>query len=357
MDENEFVLEDRIAKIRAINEQHDLLNNGYISFSGGRDSKITSDVFDIALPNNKIPRLFLNTGIEYSKMVKYVKRLADKDDRIIIYNSGVNINKMLNEYGYPFKSKQHSHNWAIFNNNREEISKYIDMIEKDKSLLMNYDFIHNLPTGIKTTIKYIYGMREREREISTSIKGCPNKLLYQFEGCPNTNIKYSDMCCYKMKKEPAHKWEQENNRHIAITGMRAEEGGMRNQNGCTIFDDDNKLKKFHPIKVVSEQWEEWFIKKYNVELCELYYPPYNFKRTGCKGCPFDLNIQETLNTMYKLLPKEYYQCLHLWKPVYDEYIRIGYRLKYYPHERGVQMTIDDYLGEKENDNKRNTRVH
>ena len=28
-----------------------------------------------------------------------------------------------------------------------------------------------------------------------------------------------------------------------------------------------------------------------------------------------------------------YQCLHIFKPVYDEYIRIGYRLKYYPHER------------------------
>ena len=104
MDENEFMLEDRIAKIRAINKQHDLEHNGYISFSGGRDSKITSDLFDIALPNNKIPRLFLNTGIEYSKMVKYVKKLAEKDDRIIIYNSGVNINKMLNEYGYSFKS-------------------------------------------------------------------------------------------------------------------------------------------------------------------------------------------------------------------------------------------------------------
>lgn len=82
-------------------------------------------------------------------------------------------------------------------------------------------------------------------------------------------------------------------------------------------------------------------------VCDLYKPPYNFKRTGCKGCPFDLNIQETLNTMYKLLPNEYYQCLHLWKPVYDEYIRIGFRLKYYPHERGVQMNLFDYINIKE----------
>ena len=147
------------------------------------------------------------------------------------------------------------------------------------------------------------------------------------------------MCCYKMKKEPAHKWEQENNRHIAITGMRAEEGGMRNQNGCTIFDDNNKLKKFHPIKVVSEEWEDWFIKKYNVELCELYYPPYNFKRTGCKGCPFALDLQEQLDKMKELLPNDYKQCEILWKPVYDEYRRIGYRLD----KNTNQMSIFDFM--------------
>lgn len=36
--------------------------------------------------------------------------------------------------------------------------------------------------------------------------------------------------------------------------------------------------------------------------------------------------------MQDILPNEYKQCLHLWKPVYDEYVRIGYkRLKEYPH--------------------------
>ncbi len=33
---NEFLLSDRIAKIRAINEQYNLLDNAYISFSGGK---------------------------------------------------------------------------------------------------------------------------------------------------------------------------------------------------------------------------------------------------------------------------------------------------------------------------------
>ena len=38
----EFTLEDRLAKIRAINEQYDLEHNAYIAFSGGKDSCVVS---------------------------------------------------------------------------------------------------------------------------------------------------------------------------------------------------------------------------------------------------------------------------------------------------------------------------
>ena len=158
----------------------------------------------------------------------------------------------------------------------------------------------------------------------------PKCLRYQFTPEYKENgIKLSDKCCYKLKKEVAHRWEKENDRFIAITGIRASEGGMRALNGCTIF-EGNSLKKFHPLKVCSDEWESWFIKKYKIQLCKLYYPPYNFDRTGCKGCPFALRLQEELDVMKELLPNEYKQCEILWKPVYDEYRRLGYRLKKRP---------------------------
>ena len=69
------------------------------------------------------------------------------------------------------------------------------------------------------------------------------------------------------------------------------------------------------------------VHKRNIKLCNLYYHPYNFKRTGCKGCPYSINLQEQLEVMEKYFPFEYKQCKFVWKPVYDEYIRIGYRLK------------------------------
>ena len=85
--------------------------------------------------------------------------------------------------------------------------------------------------------------------------------------------------------------------------------------------------KFKPLNPITDEWEQWFIETYNIKLCELYYPPFNFKRTGCKGCPFSLDLQEQLNIMEKYIPNEAKQCEIIWKPVYDEYRRLNYRLK------------------------------
>lgn len=116
----------------------------------------------------------------------------------------------------------------------------------------------------------------------------------------------------------------------------ASEGGVRETiQSCIITDKNGKLKKFHPLLKVSEEWENWYIESRNIKLCKLYYSPYNFKRTGCKGCPFALKLQEQLEVMYTLLPNEYKQCEWIWKPVYDEYRRIGYRLK-----KNIQTKLD-----------------
>ena len=131
-----------------------------------------------------------------------------------------------------------------------------------------------------------------------------------------------------MKKKPVHKWEKENNKTIALTGMRREEGGMRTQiKGCILVDDKTNHIKFHPLLVVDDEWENEFVQRNNIKLCKLYYPPYNFKRTGCAGCPFSLELQEQLDIMEELLPNQKKQCEYIWKPIYNEYRRIHYRLR------------------------------
>lgn len=154
---------DRTEVIKLTNEKYDLLNNGYISFSGGRDSTILHYKIDEVFPNNRIPRVFIDTGIEYQYIRDFVLELAKNDDRFIILKPSQPIKQMLDKYGYPFKSKQHSHNYSIYCNNKEEIHKVMQMIKDNPKLKEDYNFIHNLPKGVKTIVKYLTGERERER--------------------------------------------------------------------------------------------------------------------------------------------------------------------------------------------------
>lgn len=287
MDANEFILFDRIEKIKQINAEYDLENNSYVSFSGGKDSTILHYLIDLALPNNNIPRVFINTGIEYNAIVEFVKDMQKTDPRIIIINSNVNIKQMLEKYGYPFKSKEHS----------LKVSEY-KKGSRAKSVI------------------YYKEMQGKSRY------SCPKKLLYQYND--DFKIKLSNKCCYKLKKDPILKWERENNKFITITGMRKEEGGQRENMTCIVTKKD-KVVKFHPLSVVNEKFEDWFIKRQNIKLCKLYYPPYNFKRTGCKGCPYALDLKMQLEILKLYMPSEYNQCWSIWKPVYEEYQRIGYR--------------------------------
>ena len=291
MTENEFILEDRIAKIRSINDQMDLINNSFIAFSGGKDSVILSKLIDLALPNNKIPRLFLNTGMEYCALVKYVKKQSKQDDRIIILNSKINIKQMLMKYGYPFKSKSHAHALSIYQHG-----------------------------GLSRCVRVYLGT-DVTNQGKKGFNKCPKNLMYNFT--PDFKLKCSDKCCIKLKKEPSMKWAKENNKTITITGMRRDEGGSRVVLSCLSKNNTH----FNPLVIISDDWENWFTSTYNIELCALYYAPYNFKRTGCKGCPFTLNLQHDLDIMEQWLPNEYKQCNILWKPVYDEYRKIGYRLR------------------------------
>lgn len=288
MTEEEFIFADRIAKIKSINKDYDLNGNSYISFSGGKDSTVLHYLIDEALPGNNIPRVFMNTGIEYRMIVSFVQNMQKTDSRIQIIHSGQNIKTVLEQNGYPFKSKEHSHLWECWKKGQK--SKWI----------LNY---------------------LKEGDFS-----CPKSLKYQFT--PDFNLNLSDKCCYKLKKEPFRVWEKQNGKTVAILGVRMDEGGQRaNHHECIVMDSKGGLNKFKPLNPVSDEWEDWYIKSRNINLCELYKSPFNFKRTGCKGCPFSLDLEEQLFKMKILLPEEEKQCEIIWKPIYDEYRRIGYRLK------------------------------
>lgn len=288
MEEFDLLLADRLGVIKQfITKQGP--DKFYLSFSGGKDSTILHYLLDEALPGNNIPRVYIDTGIEYNDIREFVYSLAEKDSRIKIIKPTTPIKKTLEQYGYPFKSKEHSLK------------------------------IGQWQKGSKA--KSIISYKEGDNAFS-----CPKILKYQFE--PSFKIKLSNKCCYLMKKQPIKKWEKENNRSISIIGLRQEEGGeRRNHKACIVTDESGKVIRFKPLNPVPQVWEDQYIERRNIKLCRLYYPPFNFKRTGCKGCPYSLELQEQLSVMSVYLPKERLQCEIIWAPIYAEYRKIGYRLE------------------------------
>ncbi len=292
--ENEFLLQDRLQKIRQIVNQYGE-ENFYISFSGGEDSTVLSALVDMALPKNQIPRVYADTGIELNMIKDFVIDMQKKDDRVVIIKPSVPIKPMLERDGYPFKSKTHSHMVDIYNRNG------MDCI---------------------TVPRYL-----NEKEGYGTRYSCPKILRYQFTDEFKEHLKISDKCCLRMKEEPLDKWAKENNKSCRILGITPSEGGRRTTTKCLAFKNNGKFLSFHPLAPVTKDWEDWFISKYNIDICNIYKSPYNFDRTGCKGCPFNIHIQRELDILEKYFPNERKQCELIWKPVYDEYRRIGYRLK------------------------------
>lgn len=286
---NEFILMDRLQKIKQIINQYGE-ENFYLSFSGGKDSTVLSALVDFAIPDNKIPRVYADTGIDLNIVRDFVFDMAKMDDRFIIIKPSVSIKQMLEKDGYPFKSKKHAKKLGTYQRNG----------------------------WTKTAQNYLYPSSEYKTF------ACPKSLRYQFS--EDFKLKVDYKCCVNLKEKPLHEWQKENNKPIAIVGIMKSEGGSRAKGKCLAF-NNKKLKAFQPLIPVTKDWEDWFISEYNIQICDIYYPPYNFERTGCKGCPFNINLQKELDVLEKYFPAERKQCEIIWKPVYDEYRRLGYRLK------------------------------
>ena len=189
--DNELLLFDRLNVIKdTINKYGE--ENFYLSFSGGKDSTVLHHLLDEALPGNKIPRVFLNTGIEYIYM--FVKEMAEHDDRFVMIRPEVNIKRMLEKDGYPFKSK--------------EFSTKLDQWQKG--------------SRAKSVVRYKEGDTQYD---------APKKLKWMFSD--ECTLKVSAYCCHRLKKEPAKRYSKESGRNITITGMRKDSA----RSSTSIVDD------------------------------------------------------------------------------------------------------------------------
>ena len=290
----------------------------YVSFSGGKDSTVLKHIIDQMYDD--VPALFVNTGLEYPEIQRFVKDI--KAGKYDCFNTDVEIvrpemrfDEVIKQHGYPVLSKETAH--YIFYGRKAEDRGDALQVEK---------YVDGLKINRKTGEKYYF------KPMSKTAK----KLFKE------RTIPVSDACCMIMKKTPAKKFAKETGRK-PIIGTMANESKLRYQkwiqNGCNAF--NTKEPTSQPLSFWTEQDVLHYIKEYNVPYCPVYgeivptgegkqiegqlttfdilgeYEGTLLKttgcdRTGCIFCMFGCHLEKEPNRFQRLKethPKQYEYCI------------------------------------------------
>lgn len=292
----------------------------YVSFSGGKDSTVLKHIVDGMYDD--VPALFVNTGLEYPEIQKFVRDI--KAAAYDCFNKNVQIvrpemafNEVILHYGYPVISKE---NAQIIKEARAAISKNNTSStawKKIKGELLD-----------KNGEKSIYNVE---------------KWAFMLDA----PFKISNQCCDVMKKRPAKKYGKESGRKPFI-GTLASESRLRYQkwlrNGCNSFESASPSSQ--PLSFWTEQDILHYLKIHNVPYASVYgdividekvdgdavlpgqinlidylgcYEPEDklkttgCNRTGCMFCMFGCHLEKAPNRFQKLKqthPKQYKYCIY-----------------------------------------------
>ena len=214
----------------------------YLSYSGGKDSHLLYWFIKEILQDDKIKIVCINTYMEHHEIRDRILKNCD----IVLYPK-LKPMQIKEKYGIPCFSKEQDFYIYYYQNairKGKEPSKTI----KDK---------------INGTYKTGFSISKKAREYVLS----------------SNAHKITHLCCYYLKKQPAHQFEKENNLK-PILGIRSNESTLRKKQYQTCL---NKNGKFTPIFDMSDDIIDEIYKRYNIEIPKVY----NYIcRTGCMGCPY-----------------------------------------------------------------------
>jgi len=264
-------------------------DNCYLSFSGGKDSTILSHL--VLSLGYKLEHVFSNTRLEYKECVTFSKEWCKQNGvKLIEVKPDIRPEEIWKTYGYPMFSK--------------EVATILDRMRRAKKVN---------PKKIKKVIAFLerLGYKGRLRNQDKSMyKRINVKKIKDFLN--SNEIRISAQCCDLLKKKPMKKWQKENDKKVAIMGVRAQESLMRRtvwvRKGCIYETKDQVV--VNPIIFFTDKdiWE--YAKKFNIKFADIYYEPHNLERNGCYCCGFGCHRTEE-NNFIKL--KEMNP--HLWASV------------------------------------------
>lgn len=243
----EAMSKDRIRKFIDWCDDRDM--DVYQSDSGGWDSTILRHMIESMGFGGVIPSVFSNTGLELPEIVKFVRRRKN----LIEVKPKKHFKAVWEEDGIPVASKMTSKMLRVLQGGRTE---------RNKNMYRLYDEgidQHGNPTQR-------YKLAKKWRHLVNNEYG----------------LKFTDKCCDHLKKEPLDTF-QKNHGGGRLDGMMASEGGMREgKHVCTIFDD----KKPHssPLLFWTEKDKIEYTKKYDLEICEVYYDRVFNEGGDCVAC-------------------------------------------------------------------------
>ena len=298
----------------------------YVSFSGGKDSTVLAYLAAWYLSSFRTPPwelnlVFVNTGLEYPQIQKFVNEYADwlrrEFPRVTVnlhrLRPKMNIRQVLTKYGYSIVSKEVAYNvWLARRGNKYRMMRLRgEMLDK-------------------------YGNK--------SVWNCDNWAFLL-----DAPFLVSSECCHIMKKRAAHTYERES-REKPIVAMMAEEGRQRfytwTATGCNAF--EGKRPMGNPMSFWTEQDVLRFIvdhqlpyasvygdivardgeNDYGATLIDCNLHCTGCQRTGCMFCAFGAHLEKGINRFQRMKlthPKHYQFCIGggafdtdgLWKPTKD----------------------------------------
>ena len=245
----------------------------YVAFSGGKDSTVLLDIVRRDYPD--IPAVFVNTGLEFPEIVKFVRTV----ENVTWLKPKMNFKEVIEKYGYPVVAKR--------------VADYVGRCQKTESK--------------QVLRRHIFG------ENADGSSSPSSKIPVKWQELIDAPFKISDKCCEVMKKRPIQNYSKSTGRLSGIVGIMANESMHRTldyyQHGCNSFDSKSPLSRPLSFWTESDIWD--YINSREIPHSPIYDMGYN--RTGCTFCMFGCHLEGSPNRFQRMKrthPKLHNYCMN-----------------------------------------------